>query len=312
MACQHIQRMQKALTQMNFQVQHVISDITGVTGTAVVDAIVAGKRDPEQLAKLRNDRIQVDDETFRKSLQGDWREEHLFTLRQSRKLYDCYREQIVACDQEIARRLEDFDQRVDLTQKPLPKLAGPSRKRRNKRTGDFRFDVRQYAYQLYGVDVTRIPGIQGTAISLFSEVGRDLVGQFGSAGEFSSWLGLCPDNDKTGGKVVWRGVRHVHNRAGQMFRNAANGLHRSQTPMGDYLRRMKAKLGAEAGIVAAAHKLAIIFYTLVTKQVEYEASIWAQRDQNRKQRLQQKLKRQARLLGFALVPIGDTPVPDVP
>jgi len=303
MACQHIQHMQKALTQMNFQVQHVIDDITGVTGTAILDAILAGERDPGKLAKLRHGRIKADEDTLRKSLEGDWRAEHLFTLRQSREMYDAYRKQIEACDQELIQYLGDFEAKVDVVEKPLPKPSGPSRKRRTKRTGDYRFDARQQAYRLYGVDVTRIPGIDGMALSLFSELGSNLTIKFPNSGEFSSWLGLCPDNDKTGGKVVWRGVRKIKNRAGQMFRQAASALHRSRSPLGDLLRRMKAKLGPEAGIVATAHKIAIIFYTLVTKQVEYDDSAWAERDRQRQQRFEQKLKRQARYLGYQLVPI---------
>jgi transposase len=303
MACQHIQHMQKSLTQMNFQVQHVIDDMTGVTGTAIVDAILAGERDPAKLAKLRHGRIRADESTLRKSLEGDWREEHLFTLRQSRQMYDAYREQIEACDKELVKRLGDFEAKVDVAEKPLPKLTGPSRKRRTKRTGDFRFDTRQQAYRLFGVDVTRIPGLDGMAIPLFSELGRDLAVKFPTSGEFTSWLALCPDNDKTGGSVVWKGVRNVKNRAGQMFRQAASSLHRSRSPLGDLLRRMKAKLGPEAGITATAHKIAIIFYTLVTKQVEYDGSAWAERDRQRQQRFEQKIKRQARQLGYQLVPI---------
>ncbi len=248
-------------------------------------------------------RIRADEATLRKSLQGDWREEHLFTLRQSRQMYDAYREQIEACDKELAQRLGDFEAKVDVAEKPLPKLTGPSRKRRTKRTGDFRFDTRQQAYRLFGVDVTRIPGLDGMAVSLFSELGSNLAIKFPNSDEFSSWLGLCPDNDKTGGKVVWRGVRNIKNRAGQMFRQAASALHRSRSPLGDLLRRMKAKMGPEAGITATAHKIAIIFYTLVTKQVEYDDNAWAERDRQRQQRFEQKLKRQARRLGYQLVPI---------
>jgi len=119
-------------------------------------------------------------------------------------MYDAYRKQIEACDQELVKYLGDFEAKVDVVEKPLPKRGGPSRKRRAKRTGDYRFDVRQEAYRLWGVDVTRIPGLDGMALSLFSELGSNLTVKFPNSGEFSSWLGLCPDNDKTGGKVVWK------------------------------------------------------------------------------------------------------------
>jgi len=200
-----------------------------------VDAILAGERDPATLARLRHPRIQADEATLRKSLEGDRREEHLFTLRQSRHMYDAYRQQIEACDNEIARHPGEFEARVDIVRKPLPKLTGPSRKRRTKRTGDFRFDVRREAYSLFGVDVTRIPGLDGMAIPLFSEVGHDLAEKFSSAGHFASWLGLCPDNDKNGRQSRLEGVRKIDNRAGQMFRMAASSLHRSRSPLGAIL-----------------------------------------------------------------------------
>jgi len=163
--------------------------------------------------------------------------------------------------------------------------------------------VRTEAYKLFGVDVTRIPGLNDLAIPLFSEVGRDIAPRFPTANHFASWLALCPDNDKSGGQVLWTGVRKINNRAAQMFRMAASSLHHSHSPLGDFLRRMKAKLGPAAGITATAHKIAIIFYTLVTKQVEYDDSIWAKRDEQRQKRFEAKLKRQARRLGYQLVPV---------
>jgi transposase len=288
---------------MNLQIQHVISDITGVTGAAIIDAILAGERDPATLVQLKQSGIRADEATLRKSLEGDWRQEHLFTLRQSRDMYQAYRQGIQECDREIAARLQRFEPRVDVQQKPLPARSGPSRKRKSKRTGDFRFDARQYSYELYGVDLTRIPGLEGLAIALFGEVGRDLKSRFHTAATFASWLGLCPDNDKTGGRVVWRGIRKIKSRAGQMFRLAASSLHHSRSPLGAFLRRMKAKLGPAAGITATAHKIAILFFTLITNQREYDESISAQRDRQRNQRLEQKVRRQAWKLGFELTPI---------
>ena len=127
------------------------------------------------------------------------------------------------------------------------------------------FDLRTEAYKVFGVDVTQIPGLETMAFPLFSEVGRDLAA-WPTAPHFASWLGLCPDNDISGGRVLWKGVRKVNNRAGQLFRLAAHSLHRSPTPLGDYLRRMKARLGPAAATTATAHKIAIIFYTMVHKQ----------------------------------------------
>ena len=308
MTSQHIQHMHKALTQMNVQIQHVISDLTGVTGLAIVDAIIAGQRDPVALAKLRDPHIKASEETIRKSLVGNWRGEHLFTLEQSRKSYQHYQEQITACDEEIEKLLVAFVPRVDPAERPLP----PDRKRRqrgrkkknvNPKTG---FDLRTESYKLFGVDLTQIPGLMAMVLTLFSEVGRDMT-RWPTAGQFVSWLALCPDNDISGGRVLWRGMRRVHNRAGDLFRMAAYSLHHDQTPLGDYLRRMKSKLGPAGATTATAHKIAIIFYTMVKKQVEYDGTLWEQRDAQREKRFEAKLKRQAQQLGYKLVPIEERP-----
>jgi transposase len=299
MAAQHVQHMQKALTQMNLQIQHVISDITGVTGLAIIDAILAGERDPDQLASWREPSIQASPEIIRQSLLGDWRREHLFVLQQSRSLYRTYREQIVACDREIEALLGPLPPRAD----PNDLLPPDKPVGKKKRTaGAVTFDYRAEAYRLFGVDLTRIPGMQGNVMALFSEIGNDLS-RFPSAAHFVSWLGLCPDNDKSGGQVLWRGVRKIQQRAGQLFRLSAHSLHRSQTRLGHFLRRMKAKLGPKAATTATAHKLAVIFYTLVTKQIEYDESVWAAHEQQNRKRMENKLKRQASLLGFQLVPL---------
>jgi transposase len=310
LASQHIQHLHKSLTQMNLQIHHVISDLTGFTGMAIVDAIVAGERDPVVLAKMRDPRIKASEETIRKSLVGNWRAEHLFTLKQSRDLYRTYQQQIVACEEEIEKLLQRFEPRVDLNEKPLPpdrKRNRSGRKKRNK-TGhrESQFDLRIESYKLFGVDVTQIPGLHTLPLPLFSEVGRDMT-VWPSAGHFSSWLLLCPDNDISGGRVLWKGMRKGNNRAGQMFRLGANSLHHSQTPLGYYLRRMKAKLGPAGAITATARKIAIIFYTMIKNQVEYDESIWGQRDALREQRFDAKLRKQAAQRGYKLVPIEEKP-----
>lgn len=302
----HIRHVHKALTQMNLQIHHIINDITGVTGTAIIESILAGKRDAGELAKLRQPEIRADEETIRKSLEGDWRREHLFTLRQSWELYGTYVSSIKACDQEICEMLGEREPKVDPAKKPLPSETKRRTKRKHQRTGDFRFDVRTEAYKQFGVDVTQIPGLEGIALVLYSEVGNDMS-RWSSASQFASWTALCPDNDKSGGRVLWTGVRQVKNRAGQLFRQAANSLHHSQTQMGEYLRRMKAKLGAEAGITAAAHKIARIFYAVVKNQVEYDETTWHQQDLARQRRFEAKIRRQARGLGFELVAIQPVP-----
>lgn len=168
--------------------------------------------------------MELNEDTIRKSLEGDWREEHLLTLNQSRQMYITYRNNIEACDEKIAKLLGGFEAQLGRKLQPLPTRPGPSRKRRTKRTGDFQFEVRTEAYKLFGLDVTRIPGLNELAIPIFSEVGRDLAPRFPTAAHFASWLGLCPDNDKSGGQVLWTGVRRITNRAARMFRMAASSL----------------------------------------------------------------------------------------
>ncbi len=302
MASQHVQHMQKALTQMNVQFQHVISDITGLTGLTILDAIVAGERDPAVLAKLRDPHIKASEETIRKSLEGNWRAEHILALKQRLSLYRNYRDQIRDCDQEIEKLVTAFEPRVDPEEKPLPKDRKQKQRRRRKNSGSPDFDMRTEAYKLFGVDLTQIPGLMMLVFMLFSEVGRDMS-RWPTPAHFVSWLGLCPDNDISGGKVLWRGARRTKNRAGTLFRLAAHSLHRDQTPLGDYLRRMKAKLGPAAATTATAHKIAIIFYTMVKKQLEYDASLWAQRDAMREKRLEARLQKQAAQRGYKLVPL---------
>jgi transposase len=291
MAGQHVQHMHKALTQMNLQIQHVISDMTGLTGLAIIDAILAGERDPATLAKLRDPHIKARPEIIEKSLVGNWQPEHLFTLKQSRRLYAEYQQQLAECDAEIERLVGEFEPRVDPEVKPLPpdskkrsrNYAKKRKKRVPKQTAVGEFDLRTEVYKLFGVDVTQIPGLEFLALLLFSEVGRDMS-RWKSAACFVSWLALCPDNDISGGRVLWRGARKAHNRAGQLFRMAAYSLDRSATPLGDYLRRMKAKIGPQAAHTATAHKIAVIFYAMVKNQVEYDGTIWEKRDSGAKGR----------------------------
>lgn len=306
MASEHIQHMQKALTQMNVQFQHVISDIAGLTGLAILDAIVAGERNPAVLAELRDPRIKASEETIRKSLEGNWRAEHILTLKQRLSLYRTHLELISDCDKEIEKLLAAFEPRVDPDVKPMPEDRKQKQRKRKKKSGDPNFNMRTEAYKLFGVDLTQIPGLMALVFVLFSEIGRDMS-RWPTAAHFVSWLGLCPDNDISGGKVLWRGARRTKNRAGTLFRLAAHSLHRDPTPMGDYLRRMKAKLGPAAATTATAHKIAVVFYTMVNKQVEYDASLWAQRDQMREKRIEARLHKQVAQRGYKLVPIAAQP-----
>ena len=268
MAATHVQHMQKALDQMNLQLHHVISDITGQTGLAIVEAILAGERNPYVLAKLRHDRIKASEEVIAKSLVGDYRPEHLFTLRQSLAAYHHYGNLIDDCDREIRCSLEEF--------KPnLPDASQGGSQKSQSMTFSAEGVLRSELKRVFGIDLTKIPGIRvGIAQTLFGEIGPDF-NKFRSASAFASWRGLCPDNEISGGKVLWVGTRKVKCRAATALRMAAQSLHHSKSALGDFYRRMRAKLGAPKAITAAAHKLARIIFYLVTTAQEFDDSRFA-------------------------------------
>lgn len=297
MAATHVNHMQKALDQMNLQVHHVISDIVGQTGLAIVDAILEGERDPGKLAKLRNERIKASEEVIAKSLVGDYRPEHLFTLRQSLAAYRSYQKLINDCDREIRQRLHDFQPPNPPTESAEEKVG--SAKKAPSPDGVLKFELKR----VFGIDLTQIPGIRtGIAQTLFGEIGPDFS-KFRSASAFASWMGLCPDNDISGGKVLWTGTRKVNCRAATALRMAAQSLHHSKSALGDFYRRMRAKLGAPKAITAAAHKLARIIFHLISTRQEFDDSKFAA-DQLRFQKRQEaKLRAKAKSMGFELIPI---------
>ena len=219
-ASHHIQHMQKALTQMNVKLHHVISDITGKTGMDIIEAIVDGQRDPRQLAQLRDPRIKADEATIAKSLRGHWREEHIFELTQALELYRFYQDKIAECDREIETHLERFEDRS--TGGPP---AAKSGRRRSKGNAP-RFDVWTHLYRMTGVDLTQVDGVDAyTALKVVSEIGADMT-KWPSAKHFASWLGLSPNNRITGGKVMSSKTKPSANRAAAALRLAANALHR--------------------------------------------------------------------------------------
>jgi transposase len=306
LAASHVQRMQKALNQMNLQIHHVISDITGVTGLAILDAILAGERDPEVLAQYRNPHIKASKAVIVKALVGDYRREHIFTLRQSLAAYRHYQDLIGATDNEVQQLLAAFDSRVDpITGPPLP----PTPIHRRPRGNELRFDLRAELYRILGVDLTQVPGLSSSTVyAAFAEVGPDLA-RFPSDKHFASWLGVCPDNRISGGKVLSVRTRHVKHRLAQALRLAAQSLLRSQTALGAYYRRMRARLGAPKAITATAHKLARIIYRLLTERRPYDETILAKQDEHRRRRLENRLRLQARALGFTLSPVAQPAAP---
>jgi len=298
MAAAHVQHMQKALTQMNLQLHHVLSDITGQSGLAILDAILAGERNPAVLAPLRHAGVQASEEVITKSLGGDYPREHLFTLRPSLPAYGYYQSLITTCDQEIAEQLQNLDSRIPPDASPLPPERYPHRPRKN----EFRFDMRSERDRIYGTDLTAIPSINAlTGYTVLAEVGTD-GSKFRKGDAFASWTCLCPQNKKSGGKILSAHTRRSANRVNRALRLAAQTLERSTSYLGAYYRKMRARHGAPAAITAAAHKLARIIFHLVTTGQAYDQSLFAAEEQRQRKRMENKLKRSAQQLGYQLFP----------
>ena len=298
MTVKHIQHMQKSLDQMNLHLHHVISDITGVTGMRIIRAIVAGERDPRTLAQYRDYRIKSSADTIAKALEGDYRAEHVFTLTQSLELYDFTQQQIAACDQEIERVLATLDSQVDPDAHPLPP---PTTTHRHPQRNEPAFDLRTHLYRITGVDLTQVPGFQAPTIHIIlAEVGLNMH-KWPTDKHFASWLGLCPDNQISGGKVLSTGSRRVQNRASRALRMAAQSLRTSPSYLGAFYRRMRSKLGPAKATTATAHKLAKILYHMLKEKTSYRergADYYLHRDQ---ERTIKQLRKQAKHLGFDLV-----------
>jgi hypothetical protein len=292
--------MQKALDQMNLRLHHVIDDITGMTGLAIVDAILGGQRDPRELAKLRHPGIRASEDIILKSLMGDYRNEHLLVLRQSLAAYRYFQRLLQECDREIHATLKTFEARVDVKRRPLPpERTGKRKPRRNEP----QFNLRQHLYRIFGVDLTQIPGLQATtAHTLLAEIGPNLS-KFRSASALASWMGLCPHNDISGGKILSARTRKINNRAATALRMAAQSLHGSQSYLGEFYRRMRSRLGAPKANVAAAHKLARIIFQLLTTRQPYDESVFLLQENLYRKRSEAKLKKHAKSLGFQLVPM---------
>jgi len=304
----HTQHMQKALNQMNLQLHHVLSDLTGVTGLAILDAILAGERDPQVLVAHRDPRVKAAPAVLAKALVGDYRVEHLFTLRQALESYRHYQRLLGECDAQIAALLAAFDSTRDPGAPPLP----PAPRSRKARRHTLPFDLRGELYRILGTDLTAVPGFATSPLTLFAELGPHLT-KFPSAKAFASWLGLCPDNRISGGKVLSVKTRRVIHRVANALRLAAQSLQRSGSALGAYYRRMRARLGAPKAITATAHKLARILYHLLTTREPYEETRVAVAEAQYQHRSASRVRAHARALGFQLVPLtpdaGSPPYP---
>jgi transposase len=292
-----IQHMQKALTQMNVQLANAISDISGTTGQAILNAIVAGERDPKVLAKLRDPRIKASEATVAKSLEGNWRAELLFVLKQELETYRVFQTRIAECDSQLQQHYTTMEGKADPQQ-----LAPVRRDKRPHGNVPEGFDLRGQLYRATGVDLTAIDGINVlTAQTLIAEVGADMS-RFATEAHFVSYLDLCPRNKISGGKVVGREKRKTKNRAGLILRLAAGTLLRSETYLGAQYRRLRTKLGGPKARKAMANKLARIAYRMLKYGEGYVDKGKELYEQKYRQQQIQMLTRRATELGLHLAP----------
>jgi hypothetical protein len=299
-AATHVQHMQKALTQMNLHLHNVISDITGVTGMAIIRQIVAGVTDPKFLATLRNERCHNSEEVIEASLVGTYRREHLFSLKQALDLYDFYTGKLEECDRQIAEEAKRLETKCD--PEKIQQLKKSSRSEKRKlRKHEYSFDLHSELIRVTGVDLTKIPSIgASTALTIVSEIGVDMS-RWRSAKHFASWMGLCPGNKVSGGKRLSGKSKPCVNRVAIALRVAASTLYNSQCAFGAFLRRMKARLGSPKAITALAHKLAKLIYMMLRYGHEYvEKGVLFYEEMYRNRR-EANLRRKAKELGYDLV-----------
>ena len=293
----HIQRMQKALTQMNIQLANVISDISGVTGQAILKAILDGERDPRQLAAHRDCRIDASEEEIAQALEGNWQQDQLFLLRQEQAGYEFCQQQIRECDQQLARYLAQLEDRTRGA--TLPEETRKGRRKKAKK-GHPQFDLRGELFRMTGVDLTQIDGIDVmAAMTVISEVGWDMS-KWKTENHFVSWLKLCPDNKISGGKVVGKGRMPTNNAATTVLRMAATTLRESDSYLGAQFRRFRSRLGPPVATKAMAAKLARLIYRMLRYGMKYvDQGAQFYEAQHRKQQVIH-LKRKAALLGFQI------------
>jgi transposase len=295
-AASHTQHMQKALEQMNVKLTEVVSDVTGLTGRRIIAAILDGQRDPRALAALRDPKCKNDRDTIARALEGTWRAEHLFELRQAFELYQFHHRQMAECDAMIEAELAR-----------LPSRAGgeapAARPRRcGRKANDLGFDACGPLFRALGVDLTRIDGIDvGTALVILAEIGVD-VSRFPTEKHFASWLGLCPRQHESNGSAKRRGPRKGKNRVALALRMAAQGLGRTQSPLGAFYRRVKGRLGGQGAVTAAAHKLACLVYRMLRFGTEYVRQSLEEYERKVRDQAERSLRRRAAALGYELVP----------
>jgi hypothetical protein len=289
--------MQKALELMNLKLTNVLSDITGVTGMQIIRAIVAGERRREVLASYRQGGCAKSESEIAQSLEGNYRHEHLFALQQALELFDFYSHQIQACDVQLETMYAQLDP------PDQPGTLPPSKKGKRSKNHPY-FDLAQSLYHMTGVDLTAIDGLEALSVqTILTEIGTDMS-KWPTVKHFTSWLGLCPNNKVTGGKVKQRGREQTKNRANLAFRRAAQSLARSQSALGAFYRRIRAKQGGPQAVIATAHKLARIVYFMLTRREPYQDPGADYYDQQHQARVLRHLTHRAAKLGFKLEPIA--------
>ena len=296
----HVQHMQKALTQMNLQLTNVLADIVGESGQKILRAIVAGERDARVLGAMKNVRVRASVDDIARSLQGTWRAEHLFALKQALDAFDFVGTQLAECDAEIERQLQTLK---------LHEGAPAKGKKRGRARNAPKFDLRTQLFQMCGVDLTRIDGVDvTTALAVVSEVGADMS-KFPTVKHFTSWLGLCPGTKITGAKVMGGKTKRVVNRAAQALRLAAAALRSSKSALGAYFRRLCSRMDKPKAVTAAAHKLARLIYVMLTKGQEYTDRGQDYYEERYRERVLRALSQRAAKLGMLMVPIAPVEQP---
>jgi transposase len=299
-AGRHIQRMQKALTQMNIQLANVLSDISGVTGQAIIKAILGGQRDPHQLAEFRDPRVKAREEEIARSLEGNWQEDLLFVLRQEQDGYEFCQKQMAECDQRLEQYLQQREDRSAGANLPEEKR----KERLKKKKGNTpRFDLRTGLFRMTGTDLTRIDGVDVmTTMTILSEAGWDMR-NWETEDHFVSWLRLCPDNRISGDKIIGKGRLPTNNRVSIALKMAANNLRTSKTYLGAQFRRLRSRLDTPVAIKAMAAKLARLVYRMLRYGMKYEDQGAAFYEAQHRQLQIKHLKSKAAKLGFQIIQV---------
>jgi transposase len=296
-AAYHVQHMQKAMEQMNVKLTQVVSDITGLTGMSIIGAILDGERDPIKLAKLRDERCHSSEDQIALALEGTWRPEHLFELRQAHELSQFHLRQITECDQQVQAELANFPNRAG------EKTRTVKPRKRGRKSNDVRFEATGPLFQALGVDLTLIDGIQvGTALVILAEIGVD-VSRFPTEKHFASWLRLCPPQNESNKTKRRHRHRKGTSRVTIALRMAARSVGQTMTPLGLFYRRIRSRIGGLGAVKATAHKLACLVYRMLKYGQEYVTQSMDEYEAKLKANMLKVLQRKAAAMGFELTPL---------